>query len=334
MLRLVGQILLWLRGGSLKLLVIAGLILLAWGVLAPVGTLVWWVQQGARVAGLQKDAVSLPRGDRQPPTASESSINCYIIFLTGVGDFSANQLAPGEERFLDRLVQSHPNCVAVRDVFPYSAANESLGGRRFLAPLWRFAQEAEGWLENLDVLIKIRNLWRFAISLDDRYGSVYNQGIASAIVERIDTENSLPAASEPFKIILIGTSGGAQVALGASEYLDQWLDAEILLISIGGVFSGTDGFNSIEKMYHLRGKGDWVEDLGAIFFASRWSWTVGSPFNQARRQGDYTVQVIGSQAHDGDDGYFGSNLARPEGVTHLDVTVQAVNQLPIWSDMP
>jgi hypothetical protein len=329
MVRLAGQLLLWLRGGSLKLLVIAGLILLAWGVFAPVGTLVWWVQQGAKFAGLRKEAPALPQGDRSTANPTEASINCYIVFLTGVGDFSANQLTPGEERFLERLVQSHPNCVAVRDVFPYSAANESLGGRRFLAPLWSFAQEAEGWLEGLDILIKIRNLWRFAISVDDRYGTVYNQGIASAIVERMSAESPILASSEPITIILIGTSGGAQVALGASQYLDQWLNAEILMVSIGGVFSGTDGFNSINQMYHLYGRRDWIEDLGAILFASRWPSTVGSPFNQAKRQGDYTAQVIGSQAHDGNEGYFGL-APQPDGTTPLDATVQAVNQLPIW----
>lgn len=328
MLKLIGQILLWLRGGSLKLLVIAGLILLAWGVLAPVGTLVWWVQQGAKFAGFRKESPALPEGDR-PASAPTASVNCYIVFLTGVGDFSANQLTLGEELFLNRLIQAHPNCIAVRDVFPYSAANESLGGSRFLAPLWEFAQEADGWLENLDILIKIRNLWRFAISLDDRYGIVYNQGLASAIIDRMSAESPIPESSEPVTIILIGTSGGAQVALGASQYLDQWLDAEILLISVGGVFSGTDGFNSVEQMYHLRGRRDWVEDLGKILFASRWPWTVGSPFNRAKRQGDYTSLVIGSQTHDGNEGYFGL-APQPDGTIPLDATVQAVNQLPLW----
>jgi hypothetical protein len=329
MLKLVGQILLWLRGGSLKLLVIAGIILLAWGVLAPVGTLVWWVQQGAKFAGFRKEAPALPGGDRPTSEPSTASTNCYIVFLTGVGDFSANQLTPGEEVFLNRLEQAHPNCVAVRDVFPYSAANEGLGGRRLLAPLWRFAQEADGWLENLDILIKIRNLWRFAISVDDRYGIAYNQGIASAIVDRMSAESPIPTSSEPLTIILIGTSGGAQVALGASEYLDRWLNAEIVMVSIGGVFSGTDGFNSIDQMYHLYGRRDWIEDLGAILFASRWPSTVGSPFNQAKHQGDYTAQVIGSQAHDGNEGYFGFS-PQPDGTTPLEATVEAVNQLPIW----
>lgn len=323
----------WLRGGTLKLLILTGIILLAWGTLSPVGTLVWWLNYQAESLGFKKNRPkSLPSAQTSKDTDKSSTINCYIIFLTGVGDFSANQLTPGEEYFLDHLAENHPSCVIVSDVFPYSAANESLGGNRPLAPLWRFAEEAEGWLKNADILIKIRNLWRFAISVDDRYGSIYNQGIANAIIDRMNAAHPLPRPSnQPLKVILIGTSGGAQVALGAAYYLDQWLDAQIVAVSIGGVFAGDDGFNAVEHTYHLQGHRDWIEDIGRVVFPSRWPWTVGSPFNQARRQGDFTARTIGPQGHDGSTGYFGQKPAKPNGITYVDLTLQAVNKLPIWS---
>jgi len=72
---------------------------------------------------------------------------------------------------------------------------------------------------------------------------------------------------QPFKIILIGTSG-AQVALAAAPHLDEWLDAQITVL-YWGVFAGRDGFNVAERVYHLRGRRDWVEDIG-IVFPSRW----------------------------------------------------------------
>lgn len=333
MLDFIGRILSWLRGGSLKLLTLAGIILLVWGTLSPVGTLVWWVREGAASLGLRKNQrPQLPPSKSPNSVAKTSQINCYIVFLPGVGDFSANQLTPGEEVFLNRLVQKHPNCVAVRDVFPYSVANESLGGARLLAPLWRFTYEAKGWLNIADVLIKIRNLWRFAISADNRYGPVYNRGIASAIINRMNAAHTIPVSSgQPFKLILIGTSGGAQVALAATPYLDQWLpNAQIIVVSVGGVFAGTDGFNAAERVYHLQGRRDWVEDIGSIVFPSRWVWTVGSPFNQARQRGCYTVRVTGPHKHDGPQGYFGVNLLSAKRIRYVDLTVQAVNQLPIW----
>lgn len=332
MLELIGRIILWLRGGSLKLLTLAGLILLAWGTVSPVGTLVWWLSQEAESLGLKDN----PPKQLQPTNSSNSvakslKINCYIVFLPGVGNFSTDQLTSGEALFITRLVQAHPNCVGVRDIFPYSAANKGLGGERLLAPLWRFADQAEGWLNMADVLIKIRNLWRFAISVDNRYGSIYNQGIATAIIERMNVAHPIPLSERtPFNIILIGTSGGAQVALAAAPYLDEWLDTQLVVISIGGVFAGKDGFNAAERVYHLHGSRDRIDDIGNIVFPSRWPSTVGSAFNQARQQGNYTVSSSGPHAHDGSTGYFGKELAT-NGITYVDLTLQQVNQLPIWS---
>ncbi len=326
MLRILVKLIFWLRGGSLKLLTIALLILLVWGTLSPVGTLIWWADEGVQLLGLKSN----PKVISISPTTSiskSSQLSCYIVFLPGVGDFSANQLTSGEELFLDSLVAAHPSCIAVSDVFPYSAANESLGGKRILAPLWNFADRAQGWLAISNVVIKIRNLWRFAISADPRYGPIYNQGIATAIIERMNAQQPIP---EKPQIILLGTSGGVQVALGAADYLQRRLEANIVVVSLGGVFAGTNGFKASDRVYHLHGKFDWVENIGAIVFPSRWRWSVASPFNQARLQNRYTVASSGAHAHDGAEGYFGENLNN-KGVTYVDLTLQQVNQLPIWS---
>ncbi len=315
----------------MKLLLLAVFILIIWGITSPVGTVVWWLEQGAETLGLKKNQSSiLPPNNDSNPDAKSSPINCYIVFLTGVGDFSANELTPGEEVFLDRIVESHPNCVAVGDVFPYSAENKGLGGQRLLSPVWHFANR-NGGMGIASVLIKIRNLWRFAISADPRYGSIYNQGIANAIIERMNSGQPISRkGGQPLDIILVGTSGGVQVALGAAPYLNQWLDTKITIVSVGGVFNGRSGFQAA-RFYHLRGSRDWVEDLGGIVFPSRWLWNVSSQFNQARLQGHYSARSSGSHAHDGPEGYFGLEVAKPEDMTYVELTLQEVNKLPIWS---
>ncbi len=332
----------WLQGGALKLLTLAGIILLIWGIVSPVGTLVWWLNEGAGNLGLLKKtpdslvATFQPKNSQDQKLSNNSSnINCYIIFLPGVGDFSGDQLTNGERSFLTGLVESHSTCDAVADVFPYSVSNDSLGGQRLLAPIWRFAEEAQGLLGSADVLIKIRNLWRFAISADSRYGTIYNRGIASAIIERMNAVHPIPKDSnQPIKIILIGTSGGVEVALNAVPYLKQWLDTKtkIIVVSIGGVFNGRNGFEESEHIYHLRGKRDLVEDIGGVLFPSRWLWNVTSPFVQARYSGRYTSSISGNHAHDGDQGYFGEDLVDNSQRKYVDLTVQEVNKLPIWSD--
>lgn len=335
MLKFIQWILLWLKGETLKLLILAGVILLGWGTLAPVGTLVWWLRQGAESLGLNTNdkTKNLPGDNSSRRVTKSAKIDCYIVFLPGVGDFSANELTPGEEFFLNRLEQLHPNCVTVRDVFPYSVANESLGGDRLLAPLWGAAEKADGWLKNADILIKIRNLWRFAISADERYGPVYNLGIAEAIVDRMNAAYPIARShQQPLKLILIGTSGGAQVALGAVSYLDRWLNAQMIVVSVGGCFDGNTGFEEVNHVYHLQGRRDWVEDITSIVFASRWRWIVGSPFNQARQQGLYTVVSSGPHVHDGPEGYFGKAFVGNSKTTYVELTLQTVNQLPIWSE--
>lgn len=360
--RTLAKLLNSLRSTSFRLLVFAGILLLIWGVLAPVGTLLWWVQQSSESLGLNRlenwlddnwsDRTSdklariSERTDSRQRALSKPQllkINCYVVFLPGVGDFSANELTPGEEWFLQRLVEHHPRCVTVTDVFPYSAANEDLTGERLLNPLWRAASKAEGWFAMADVLIKIRNLWRFAISADDRYGPVYSRGIASAIIDRMHAAHPLPAQEQPLTVILMGTSGGVQVALGAADYLEDWLMVRPVVISMGGVFDGEKGFDAVQQVYHLWGDRDWVDNIGQILFASRWRWTVGSPFNRARRTGRYVALNSGPHAHDGDEGYFGMrplqnrhSATEPDGgaiapPSYVELTLQQVNQLPIWS---
>jgi len=328
MIRALKHLLHQLLGSTSKLLLLAGLVLLVWGTLAPVGTLVWWLNQNTETLGARKRKVLSSTSPKRPTAIAR---NCYIVYLPGVGDYSADQLTPGEEWFLSQLARLHPNCVVVSDVFPYSAANKDLAGRRILAPLWSAIENADGWLENADVLIKIRNLWRFAISADDRYGPIYHQGIADAILDRMNAAHPIPQNHQmPLNVILIGTSGGVQVALGAVTYLEQWLDARLTVVSLGGTFNGEEGFESSHHVYHFQGDRDWVEDISHVVFPSRWGWTVNSPFNRARREGRYTVLSSGSHAHDGKEGYFGLAIAHAQ-TPYVELTLQQINQLPIWS---
>lgn len=333
----LGKSLQVVQSSTVKLLLFAGGLLLLWGTLSPIGTLAWWLQQGSERPERKDDEHSqTPPSKPLPPVQPGSAaIDCYIVYLPGVGDYSANQLTAGEEYFLNALTKHHSHCVAVPDVFPYSASNESLGGQRLLAPMWTAIEQADGWLKNADVLIKIRNLWRFALSADDRYGPVYNQGIAAAIVERMNAAYPIAQVQpRPIHLILIGTSGGVQVALGAAAHLDRWLNTKITVISVGGDFAGTVGFNAADQVYHLQGTQDWIEDLSVVVFPSRWQWTVGSPFNQARQQGRYVEQTIGPHEHDGKRGYFGLTQVENQPTTYVDLTLKAVNQLPIWDEVP
>jgi hypothetical protein len=315
-----------LSGTTVKLILFIGGFLVLWGMLAPINTIVWWLDQTAESLGLE-DEEEEPLVLRQATTnVPVSTIDCYIVFLPGVGNFSPDEITEGEQYFIDQLAARHSNCVAVRDVFPYSVINQDLGGQTFLSPVWEVAKESESY-----ALIQVRNLWRFAISADDRYGPVYNLSIAHTIVDRMNAAHPLSRSNRPINLILLSTSGGTQVALGATAHLREWIsNARITVLSVGGTFEGRAGFNDTNHVYHLYGDRDWIAALPLVIFPARWSLVVNSPVNQARRQGRYTVCNVGNQEHSGAEGYFGEAIAF-NNTSYLKQTLEQVDQLPIWS---
>ncbi|AFZ30104.1 hypothetical protein Glo7428_1543 [Gloeocapsa sp. PCC 7428] len=315
----------WLHGTTFKLLSLAVVIFLIWGTLAPLETLLWWLSQDEE--SVNPDSSQPDATSDDDSSSTEASVNCYVVFLPGVGSYDADNLTEEESNFVDRVIESHPQCVSVRDVFPYSAANEGLVGERILAPVWNVIRQSDGLAYTV---INIRNIWRMALSADPRYGTVYNRGIASAIIDRMNAASPIPPANQRINAIVMSTSGGAQVALGAVPYLEDWLNAQVFAISIGGVFAGRDGFAQANGVYHLYGTEDWIDDIGWIIFPSRWRWVFGSPFNRARRQGRYQAIETGPHEHDGDRGYFGEATV-DDGTKYIDLTLEKLNALPIWS---
>ncbi|MGG6268264.1 hypothetical protein ACQ4M3_22480 [Leptolyngbya sp. AN03gr2] len=320
-----------LSGTTSKLIFTLGGFLLLWGIFAPVTTIVWWLNHGGEELRLIEEQEPNPVASL-PGNGSAKEIDCYIVFLPGVGNFSPDEIDSGEKYFIEQLAKQHSNCVVVRDVFPYSIANRDLGSQRLLTPLWEEAKNSDGWIGT--VLIQLRNLWRFAIAADYRYSPVYSLGIATTIVERMNAAHPISNSEKPINLILISTSGGTQVALGSTAYLDEWLDARLTVVSIGGTFDGNTGFEHIQHMYHFQGEKDFVPTLSYLVFPSRWNWTVGSPINRANRQGRFTVCNSGAHEHSGDQGYFGTDKAE-NGEPYVEQMIAQVAQLPIWSiDQP
>ncbi len=314
-------------GDTSKLLTALGIFFLAWGTISPISTLSWWLRDGN---SLTEQRPSLPDG----ATTAEAGPQCYLVFLAGVGNVADVDLDPGEEAFLNQMATAVPDCVVVRGVFPYSAVSDNVGSQPLFRWLWQLS-ERPGQEDGLArLIIKIRNLWRLALSADNRYGQAYNRGAAATILERMAATEAISLKTEqPIQLVLAGTSGGAQVALGAAPYLKEWLPVEVTVLSFGGVFDGEEGFDAVEQVYHFHGQGDRIDNLGLILFPSRWGWTVGSPYNQALRAGKYEAIASGPHAHDGDRGYFGQDPVESSdtpGTTYLDLTLEQVQALPLW----
>ena len=74
-----------LRGTTLKVILLIGGFLVLWGMLAPVTTIVWWLNQTAESLGIEDDEEEKPAVLQQAAiSVPPSKIDCYIVFLPGV----------------------------------------------------------------------------------------------------------------------------------------------------------------------------------------------------------------------------------------------------------
>lgn len=90
----------------------------------------------------------------------------------------------------------------------------------------------------------------------------------------MNAAHPITRSNRPINLILISTSGGTQVALGTTAHLNEWINARLTVVSLGGRFDGRAEFNHANHVYHLHaGAGLWVlrliklEDRGATLFA-------------------------------------------------------------------
>lgn len=308
----------------LSLFGIAILALLIWAALAPFEALGWWAGWfGDKIYQYEQDPVA-PAYNRQ------NNADGYIIFLSGVSRVSGETMSRREQNFLRKLAAVMPNMVVIDNVFPYSINNLPLTGQPFFAGIWRWALKrklSRHWLEGLaGYLINLRNIWQVAISVDKRYGPIYNQGVAQVLVQVLLQHNYDLEERRP--IILMGYSGAGQIALGASTYVKEQTGAPVFVISLGGIFGSDPGLLAADHIYHIYGLDDRPQRLGQLLFPGRWPIFFYSAWNRAVRTGRITAIPLPSVSHAGGTGYLTTSRKLPDGTTHLDKTVQVISALP------
>ena len=301
-----------------EFLLVVALIVLAFflaGVLSPFEALGWW-------AGWYGDDEREPQPSAEPVRADR-----FVIFLSGINNASGEAFAEREVAFLKRLKRelADTDTVLVDDVFPYSVTERALTGRRAFAWFWRWAVRMRlSGPKVAGLLINIRNLWQVAVSADSRYGPIYNQGSAAMLRNGLRRHGYAEGSGVP--VTLIGYSGGGQVAVGAAPHLRTMVDADVSVISLGGVMSADPGLLTLRRLYHLFGSRDNVQRVGSIFFPGRWPF-VPSPWNTAKQRGIVELVPMGSVDHTGPDGYLDEESFLPDGRSFLDATLEKISEL-------
>jgi len=311
---------------GLETLKVIFLLTLLWLVIsaltAPLEALGWWAGWfGEEI----EETLARPKEEGTEHEASRSPAAYFIIFLTGIAGVRQELYLPEEQTLLNRLVRQLPEAIIVDTIFPYSVTNRALTSQRLFAWFWRYAFRQKEHGRRVGFLINIRNLFQVMVSADHRFGPIYNQGTAETLIKGLRGHGYAGGSGTP--VILIGYSGGGQIALGAVSYLLRQLAAPIRVISLGGVMCSDPGVQHVEHLYHIRGQRDGIQRLGEILFPGRWSLLANSFWNQVSARGKITFVDMGPMAHNGPGGYLDEASFLANGQSYMDETVATICRL-------
>ena len=291
------------------------LLLLLILMLSPLESLSWW-------AGWSTTAeMPLPS---DVPYAGEEEAGHYIVFLTGIGGFSSTKFLPEERAFLDQLADALPYVRVVDDVYPYTTRDLGLEEGRPLSWLWRSLIQKKQERRPVGFVINLRNLLQVLVSADPRYGLIYSEGIANIVLRALHRHHYRFGSGVP--VTLIGYSGGGEMAISAVNPLKLALRAPVRVISLGGVMGNDPSMDDVDHLYHLYGRRDRIQQIGAVIFPGRWRWAWRSAWNRARLDGRVTPIYMGDIGHNGPGGYLDAE-AMYDGETHLARTVRVIRNL-------
>lgn len=308
------------------LLLLVAIVLVLALTVAPLESLGWWSTKGAdEAAGTVQELTT--------PTAAPDGVpySRYLVYLSGIGAIDGTSVPAEELPLIEALRTRLPGTCVIADVFPYSVANRGLTAQRPTAAVWRWVEKLR--LKNPDtqvaMLVNLRNMMQMFVCADRRYGPAYNIGTAQEVIRALH-RNGYPFGSG-IPVVLLGWSGGAQIALGACTYLGLG-GMPLDVVSIGGMMSDDYGLDQIRQVWHLGGSKDPLQKLGGILFAGRWPRAAFSPWTKAMKEGRIEMITIGPMAHNIKAHYFDQNTFAPDGRSYMQVTIDGV--VAVLTDQP
>ena len=152
------------------------------------------------------------------------------------------------------------------------------------------------------VLVQANNVIKVGISSDRRYGPILNYELALKIALRLADEGFRPG--EGCELVLLGYSGGGEMAMGVADYLRRLSRAPVRIITVCGVFSANQVLEAVTSITTVVGSADPVAAFGRIAYPGRLPWLVLSNWNQALRLGQVRRRVVPGMTHNGARGPF------------------------------
>ncbi|MFC6084553.1 hypothetical protein [Sphaerisporangium aureirubrum] len=263
-------------------------------------------------AGWRTPATDLPEGmpyargvdPGGPPDA-------YLVYLDGIGKRRFRDTRDGG-RLVEALIAGAPELRVLGQVQPYSPLADPLADR----PVWE-------WLRHhIGLLLFLHNVMQIFVAADHRYRPLYNRAVGDQIAHQLRRAGYLPGSGIP--VVLLGYSGGAQVAIGAAGELNTQLRAPLLLITLGGFHNGANDLTHVQHLHQLTSAGDRIERVSTWIFPQRRRLLRHSGWNRAVRAGKITVHRLDPATHVGPRSYISPEALLPDGRSHLGRTADTV----------
>jgi predicted Abi (CAAX) family protease len=306
----------------LNLIWVGAIAIIVAGLLAPLETLGWW-------AGWYEDEVDTLEnaGNLAQPVEDPRDLQRYVVYLDGIGK-STFEYLPDVEAFLDSLTPQLPDGMAlIRGIMPYSVMNKPLDQDRTLSFFWRYADKLRfaNPASLLGLIVNIRNVLIVGVSADQRYGPLYNQGMAQIVFSGLLKNGYQVGSGTP--VTFIGYSGGGQMSCACAPFLKRAIAAPIDVISLGGVISANSNLLKLEHLHHLVGDKDDVERLGPMMFPGRWPLFPLSFWNRAKRLGKIIIIPMGPVGHNVPGGILDPQVILADGRSALQQTIDTINAI-------
>ena len=232
----------------------------------------------------------------------------YVVYLDGIHQ-SEESHPPRVSDFLGCLEESiAEDTMLVKGIEAYTITNAGLRSTTFAGWLWQrlFALQEHhpnGLVRFICAFcVQANNVIKVGISSDRRYGPVMNYELALKIARRLDAIGFRPHQAS--RIILVGYSGGGEMAIGTAEILQQLCRVRVQVITICGVFSGNGELESVNDVAMVVGSQDPVAALGRIAYPGRLSFLPLSNWNCWQRHHSLQRYMIEGMSHNGSSGPF------------------------------
>ncbi|MFF3486532.1 hypothetical protein ACFYXC_25120 [Streptomyces sp. NPDC002701] len=266
-------------------------------------------------AGWRTPTTALPEGvPYARGAAPDSPPAAYLVYLDGIGKRRVRDSRDGGQ-LVKALLAAAPELRVLGQVQPYSPLADPLADR----PVWAWLRRRVG------LLLFLHNVMQIFVAADHRYRPLYNRAVGTQTATQLELAGYRPGSGVP--VVLLGYSGGAQVATGAVDVLHTRLRAPLQLIMFGGFHNGANDLTHAERVHRLTSAYDRVERVGTWIFPQRWPLFRRSGWNRAARAGKITVHRLDPATHVGPRSYISPSAHLPDGRTHLDRTAATVIEL-------